>query len=67
MAEDDDERYPSENKRRVPLCILFKDARYLSLFFYFKLTLALLNFLERFWQTEELNLEKRMYEQQVVS
>ncbi|XP_058199316.1 protein DETOXIFICATION 42-like isoform X3 [Rhododendron vialii] len=27
MAEDDDERYPSENKRRVPLCILFKDAR----------------------------------------
>lgn len=27
MAEDDDERYPSEDKRRVPLCILFKDVR----------------------------------------
>lgn len=27
MEEKDEERYPSENKRRIPLCMLFKDTR----------------------------------------
>lgn len=27
MEEKDEERYPSENKRRIPPCILFKDTR----------------------------------------